>query len=142
MEQLSRHIVMAASGAAQWLRQHSGSRWGSDLQSNSIKRTFMRSKFVRFQLRDLLFIALPALLMIGVIWLALRFVNPAPPGTLVLSRHVPAAPIIAMPSVTKRLLSAIASSLKSAKSGGSHWPISRHFPIQPQVWMQASFKEA
>ena len=53
----------------------------------------MRSKFVRFQLRDLLFIALPALLIvIGVIWLALRFVNPAPPGTLVLSAATSGSP--------------------------------------------------
>ena len=53
----------------------------------------MRSKFVRFQLRDLLFIALPALLIvIGVIWFALRFVNPAPPGTLVLSAATSGSP--------------------------------------------------
>ena len=46
----------------------------------------MRSRFVLFQLRDVLLIGLPLLLIVvGAIWFALRFVNPAPPGTLVLS---------------------------------------------------------
>jgi TRAP-type uncharacterized transport system substrate-binding protein len=46
----------------------------------------MRSRFVLFQLRDVLLIVLPVLLIvIGAIWFALRFINPAPPGTLVLS---------------------------------------------------------
>lgn len=46
----------------------------------------MRSRFSFFHLRDVLFVFLPVLLVVvGAIWLALRFVNPAPPGTLVLS---------------------------------------------------------
>jgi len=46
----------------------------------------MRSRFVLFQVRDVLLIVLPVLLIvIGAIWFALRFINPAPPGTLVLS---------------------------------------------------------
>ena len=39
-----------------------------------------------FQLRDLLLIVLPVLLIVaGTIWFAQRFVDPAPPGTFVVS---------------------------------------------------------
>lgn len=102
----------------------------------------MRSKFVRFQLRDLLFIALPALLIvIGVIWFALRFVNPAPPGTLVLSAATSGSPYYRYAERYQATFERNGVKLE-IREWADHWPISRHFPIQPQVWMQASFKEA
>ena len=46
----------------------------------------MRSRFALFQLRELLLIVLPVVLVAaGAIWFALRFVDPAPPGTFVVS---------------------------------------------------------
>ena len=46
----------------------------------------MRARFVLFQVRDLLLILVPVLLAIaGVIWVAQHFVDPAPPGTFVIS---------------------------------------------------------
>lgn len=46
----------------------------------------MRTRFVLFQLRDLLLIAVPVLLIIGaMIWFAQRFVDPAPPDTFVIT---------------------------------------------------------
>jgi uncharacterized protein len=46
----------------------------------------MRNRFSRVQLRDLMFIAVPAVLAIGAaVWLALRFADPSPPGTFVVS---------------------------------------------------------
>jgi uncharacterized protein len=46
----------------------------------------MRSKFARFQVRELLLVVLPVLAIVfGAIWLALRLVDPAPPRTFVVS---------------------------------------------------------
>lgn len=46
----------------------------------------MRSKFALFQTRELLLVVLPVLAVVfGAIWLALRFVDPAPPRTFVIS---------------------------------------------------------
>jgi TRAP-type uncharacterized transport system substrate-binding protein len=48
---------------------------------------------VLFQLRDLLFIGLPLLLAIaGAIWFAQRFMDPAPPGTFVVSAATSGSP--------------------------------------------------
>ena len=46
----------------------------------------MRSRFAVFQLRELLLIVLPVVLVAaGTIWFALRLVDPAPPGVFVVS---------------------------------------------------------
>jgi TRAP-type uncharacterized transport system substrate-binding protein len=46
----------------------------------------MRSRHVLFQLRDFLFVVLPIILILaGAVWFALRFVDPAPPATFVVS---------------------------------------------------------
>jgi uncharacterized protein len=46
----------------------------------------MRTRFSRVQLRDLMFIAVPAVIAVGAAaWMALRFADPPPPGTFVIS---------------------------------------------------------
>jgi TRAP-type uncharacterized transport system substrate-binding protein len=46
----------------------------------------MRPNFARLQFRELLFIIFPALLLVaGAAWLALRWIDPPPPGTFVVS---------------------------------------------------------
>src|SRR5215475_5808320 len=46
----------------------------------------MRSRFSLVQLRDLMFIAVPALAVIAAaVWLALRFADPPPPARFVIS---------------------------------------------------------
>jgi TRAP-type uncharacterized transport system substrate-binding protein len=46
----------------------------------------MRTRFSRVQLRDLMFIAAPAVIAVAAaIWLALRFADPPPPATFVIS---------------------------------------------------------
>jgi TRAP-type uncharacterized transport system substrate-binding protein len=53
----------------------------------------MRSRFSRVQLRDMMFIAVPALAaMAGAVWLALRFADPPPPATFVLSAATAGSP--------------------------------------------------
>jgi TRAP-type uncharacterized transport system substrate-binding protein len=53
----------------------------------------MRSRFSRVQLRDLAFIAVPALVAIGgSVWLALRFADPPPPATFVVSAATTGSP--------------------------------------------------
>jgi TRAP-type uncharacterized transport system substrate-binding protein len=53
----------------------------------------MRTRFSRFQLRDLMFIAVPAVIAVGAaVWLALRFADPPPPGTFVLSAATTGSP--------------------------------------------------
>ena len=53
----------------------------------------MRTRFSRVQLRDLAFIAVPAILAMGVaVWLALRFADPPPPGTFVISAATTGSP--------------------------------------------------
>jgi TRAP-type uncharacterized transport system substrate-binding protein len=53
----------------------------------------MRSRFSRVQLRDLALIAVPALIVIaGAIWLALRFADPPPPATFVVSAATEGSP--------------------------------------------------
>jgi TRAP-type uncharacterized transport system substrate-binding protein len=53
----------------------------------------MRSRFSRVQLRDLTLIAVPALLaMGGAVWLALRFADPPPPDTFVISAATTGSP--------------------------------------------------
>ena len=81
----------------------------------------MRSKFALFQLRELLLVVLPLpLIVLGAIWFALRFVDPAPPRTpSSCPLPAPAAPTIAMPSATGRPSSATASTSRCASSGGS-----------------------
>jgi TRAP-type uncharacterized transport system substrate-binding protein len=53
----------------------------------------MRSRFTRWQFREVLLIVLPALLIgAGAVWLALGFVDPAPPGTFVISAATKGSP--------------------------------------------------
>jgi TRAP-type uncharacterized transport system substrate-binding protein len=53
----------------------------------------MRGRFVLFQLRDLLLVVVPVLLIIGgAVWFALRFVDPAPPATFVISAATAGSP--------------------------------------------------
>jgi TRAP-type uncharacterized transport system substrate-binding protein len=53
----------------------------------------MRSRFSRVQLRDLAFIAVPALLATaGAVWLTLRFADPPPPDTFVISAATAGSP--------------------------------------------------
>lgn len=53
----------------------------------------MRSRHVLFQLRDFLFVVLPiVLILVGAVWFALRFVDPAPPTTFVVSAATVGSP--------------------------------------------------
>lgn len=53
----------------------------------------MRARFVLFQLRDALVIGLPILVILaGTVWFLKRFVDPAPPTTLVISAASPGSP--------------------------------------------------
>jgi uncharacterized protein len=53
----------------------------------------MRSKFARFQVRELLLVVLPMLAIVfGAVWLALHFVDPAPPRTFVVSAAAAGSP--------------------------------------------------
>jgi TRAP-type uncharacterized transport system substrate-binding protein len=53
----------------------------------------MRARFSRVQLRDLMFIAVPALIaIVGAVWLALRFADPPPPATFVVSAATKGSP--------------------------------------------------
>jgi TRAP-type uncharacterized transport system substrate-binding protein len=82
--------------------------------------TFMRSKFVLFQLRDLLLIVLPLLLIVvGAIWLALRFVHPAPPGTLILSAASSGSPYYRYAERYRAIFERNGVKLEIRESGGS-----------------------
>jgi TRAP-type uncharacterized transport system substrate-binding protein len=53
----------------------------------------MRTRFSRVQLRDLAFIAVPALIaIVATVWLALRFADPPPPTTFVISAATSGSP--------------------------------------------------
>ncbi len=53
----------------------------------------MRTRFSRVQLRDLAFIAVPVVIAIaGAVWLALRFADPPPPRTFVISAATAGSP--------------------------------------------------
>jgi len=53
----------------------------------------MRTKFSRVQLRDLMFIIVPAALAIAAaVWVALRFADPPPPGAFVISAATTGSP--------------------------------------------------
>jgi TRAP-type uncharacterized transport system substrate-binding protein len=53
----------------------------------------MRFRLSRVQLRDLMFIAVPALIAVGAaVWLALRLADPPPPGTFVVSAATKGSP--------------------------------------------------
>jgi TRAP-type uncharacterized transport system substrate-binding protein len=53
----------------------------------------MRSRFLRVQLRDLTFIAVPVLIaIVGAVWLALRFADPSPPPAFVISAATKGSP--------------------------------------------------
>ena len=53
----------------------------------------MRSKFARFQTRELLLVVLPVLaVVLGAVWIALRLVDPPPPRTFVVSAATAGSP--------------------------------------------------
>ena len=53
----------------------------------------MRSRFSRVQLRDLMFVVVPALVAVfGAVWLALRFADPPPPSKFVVSAATAGSP--------------------------------------------------
>ena len=53
----------------------------------------MRARFVLWQLRDLLIVGLPILLILaGAAWFLKRFVDPAPPTTFVISAATRGSP--------------------------------------------------
>src|SRR5262245_47593362 len=53
----------------------------------------MLSSFSRVQPRDLMFIAVPVLIaLVAAVWLALRFADPSPPGTFVVSAATKGSP--------------------------------------------------
>src|SRR5262245_62390334 len=53
----------------------------------------MRSRFSRVQLRDLMFVIVPALIAVGAaVWLALRFADPPPPSKFVVSAATAGSP--------------------------------------------------
>lgn len=80
----------------------------------------MRARFALFQLRDLLLIVLPLLLIVaGVIWFALRFVNPAPPGTFVVSAAAPGSPYYRYAERYQAIFRRNGVKLEVRESGGS-----------------------
>ena len=69
----------------------------------------MRTRFSQVQLRDLMFILVPAIIAIGAaVWLALRFADPPPPGRFVISAATAGSPYHSSPSAMRRCSSATA----------------------------------
>jgi len=80
----------------------------------------MRSRFVHFQLRDLLLIMLPVLIVIaGATWFALRFAHPAPPETLVLSAAASGSPYYRYAERYRAIFERNGVKLEIRESGGS-----------------------
>jgi uncharacterized protein len=80
----------------------------------------MRSKFARFQARELLLVVLPVLAIVfGAIWLALRFVDPAPPRTFVVSAASAGSPYYRYAERYKATFKRNGVELEVRESGGS-----------------------
>ena len=81
----------------------------------------MRSKFARFQLRELLLVALPlAAIVFGAIWFALHFVDPAPPRTFVISTASAGSPYYRYAERYKATFQRNGVALDVRESGGSY----------------------
>jgi uncharacterized protein len=80
----------------------------------------MRPKFARFQFRELLLVMLPILAVVfGAIWLALRFVDPAPPHTFVVSTASAGSPYYRYAERYKAAFKRNGVELEVRESGGS-----------------------
>ncbi|SFV26809.1 TRAP-type uncharacterized transport system, substrate-binding protein [Hyphomicrobium facile] len=80
----------------------------------------MRSRFVRFQLRDLLLIVVPVLIAVaGATWFTIRFAHPAPPDKLVLSAAASGSPYYHYAERYRAVLERNGVKLEIRESGGS-----------------------
>ncbi|MBY0558871.1 TAXI family TRAP transporter solute-binding subunit [Hyphomicrobium sp.] len=80
----------------------------------------MRSRFVRFQLRDLLLIAVPVLLAVAAAtWFTFRLAHPAPPDTLVLSAAAAGSPYYRYAERYRAVFERNGVKLEIRESGGS-----------------------
>ena len=80
----------------------------------------MRSKFALFQTRELLLVVLPVLAVVfGAVWLALRFVDPAPPRTFVVSAATAGSPYYRYAERYKATFKRNGVELEVRESGGS-----------------------
>jgi TRAP-type uncharacterized transport system substrate-binding protein len=80
----------------------------------------MRSRFTRFQISELLLVALPlAAILLAAIWLAMRFVDPAPPHTFVISAASAGSPYYRYAERYKAVFKRNGVNLEVRESGGS-----------------------
>jgi TRAP-type uncharacterized transport system substrate-binding protein len=80
----------------------------------------MRSRFSRVQLRDLAFIAVPAVIaIVGAVWLALRFADPPPPSTFVVSAATSGSPYHRFAERYRPVFERNGVKLEVRESGGS-----------------------
>jgi TRAP-type uncharacterized transport system substrate-binding protein len=80
----------------------------------------MRSKFALFQTRELLLVVLPlAAIVFGAVWLALHFVDPAPPRTFVVSTASAGSPYFRYAERYKATFKRNGVDLEMRESGGS-----------------------
>jgi uncharacterized protein len=80
----------------------------------------MRARSALFQLRDFLLIVLPVLLIVaGAIWFALRFVDPAPPATFVVSAASSGSPYYRYAERYQAIFKRNGVKLEVRESGGS-----------------------
>ena len=80
----------------------------------------MRSKFSLFQTRELLFVAVPLLgVLFGLVWVALHFVDPAPPRTFVISAASSGSPYWRYAERYKATFARHGVVLEVRESGGS-----------------------
>lgn len=80
----------------------------------------MQSKFTRLQLREVLLVLLPLLaIVLAAVWLALRFVDPAPPRTFVVSAATAGSPYYRYAERYKATFKRNGVALEVRESGGS-----------------------
>lgn len=80
----------------------------------------MRSRFVQFQLRDLLLITVPVLVAIAAAtWFTFRFAHPAPPETIVLSASAAGSPYYRYAERYRAVFERNGVKLEIRESGGS-----------------------
>jgi uncharacterized protein len=80
----------------------------------------MRSRFTRFQLRELLLVVLPLVaILFAAIWFAMRFVDPAPPHTFVISAASAGSPYYRYAERYKAVFKRNGVNLEVRESGGS-----------------------
>jgi TRAP-type uncharacterized transport system substrate-binding protein len=80
----------------------------------------MRARFSRVQLRDLVFIAVPALIAVAAaVWLALRFADPPPPAAFVVSAATKGSPYYRIAERYRPVFERNGVKLEVRESGGS-----------------------